>query len=148
MKRLQIIMLLLVFMIPMASYAENRSVDTTQSEVVCVPFPIKALSAFLKPYIKKAVQELVKKGIVNKANGVKLKKLLIQYTTEESLRLLVREQLTIDNYVSWTANIVQTGHTSFIMNDDISTQAQNNMKIYLERYKEEHQTDESIYNCY
>lgn len=125
-----------------ASYAVNGGIDTTQAKAVCGPIPIgKALSTFLKPYIKQTVQQLVKRGIVNKATGKQISKTLIGCTTATSLCQLAKQQLSTENILSKTALGAQKGYETFILPKEISMQVKSNMQDYLHKFKEEHQIE-------
>jgi hypothetical protein len=121
-------------------YASSSGQSTPKVDIVCGPIPFgNALTKFLKPYIKKAVKELVKKNLINKTTGKKLSKTLIGCTTVSGLCKLAKEQLDAESYIGIAKSSTQWGYETFIMQDEISAQVKSNMKEYLESYKENSQ---------
>ena len=117
-------------------------IGTTQSERVCGPGPIgKALSAFLKPYIKQAVQQLVKRSIVSKTAGKKICKTLIGCTTVTGLCQLAKQQLDVETCIGIAKSSLQYGYEELVQSREISTQVKSNMQDFLQKYKEEHTTE-------
>ena len=143
MKTLYIITLsLLMLLYTSASYASNTTPVTSDTVEVCGPGPIgKALAKFLKPYIKKSVNELVKRNIVSKAAGKKISRTIIGCTTVSGICKLAQSNLDAENLFSMGKSSIQYGYETFIQPHEISTQVKSNMREYLQRYKEEHQIE-------
>lgn len=151
MKQIRIILLslLLVMITSACCYATNDYNSTPKVDTTFGPIPIgKTLSAFLKPYIKKTVGELVKKGVIKKSTGKQLSKAIIGCTTITGICKLAKQQLDTETCIGMAKSGSQWAYENYIRPYEISTQVQNNMKAYLDRYKEEHQLEESTYNLH